>query len=107
MGRKSEQEIAHQFALRAALLSKGTIEGRISLYERIKRLYKIRSAIVHRGSKEITDRDLIEMRDVCLGCLIVLCTSSDFSSFKTLKELEAWFLERMLSAPEPMFKTGS
>jgi hypothetical protein len=104
MGGKNEQEITHQFALRAALLSKGTLEGRMSLHKRIKRLYKIRSAIVHRGSKEITDRDLIEMRDVCLGCLMVLCTSSDFSSFKTLEELEAWFLERMLSAPEPAFE---
>jgi hypothetical protein len=107
MGGKSEQEITSQFALRAALLSKGTPEQKMSLHKSIKRLYTLRSAIVHRGSKDITDRDLVEMRDVCLGCLMVLCTSSDFASIATFEELEAWFLKRMLSAPDPSFEMGS
>lgn len=107
MGRKNEQEITNQFALRAALLSNGTAEQRRSLHKRIKKLYHLRSAIVHTGSKDITDHDLVQMRDVCLGCLMVLCASTDFSSFTSFEDLDAWFVERMLFAPDPVFEIPS
>ena len=106
LGGKNKQEIANQFALRAALLSKGTAEQRLSMFKRAKRLYDLRSEVVHRGSKDITDKDLVEMRNVCLGCLLMLCISIDFSNVKSFEELDNWFLKRMLSAPEPDFFKG-
>jgi hypothetical protein len=100
MGGKREGEITHQFAVRAALLSIGAAEQKVALHQRIKRLYGLRSAIVHSGSKDITDKDLIEMRNTCLGCLVTLCTSNQFASMNTFEQLNDWFLKQMLSGSE-------
>jgi hypothetical protein len=101
MAVNSETEISHQFAVRAALLSSGTAKQRRGLYEQVKRLYRLRSAIVHRGSASITLRDVTEMSDVCKGCLIVLSTAKEFETFRTLKELDGWFLDRLFETPVP------
>ncbi len=98
LGPGKEGELAHQLAVRIAhLLCFGAAEKR-ETYRTMKRLYKVRSEIVHQGSQEVTQADLEQIRLLCLKCLLTLCASPETRAFTRNEELEDWFLGKLLES---------
>lgn len=54
------------------------------------RLYKIRSAIVHRGGIDVSDSDILVMRNLVLGCYYKFFYTRSLSRIKTSEQLEIW-----------------
>lgn len=95
--RNDKSEISETLALRAAHLISGP-QSRRMVYEDMKRLYRVRSNIVHSGSVDVAEDQLSEIRYYArLALLTVLC-SSHFSEMTKDEELMKWFQERLLSA---------
>jgi hypothetical protein len=68
----SNQELTYRLSLRVASLLGSGREQRAEVKESVKRLYKVRSAIVHSGSYEVTDEDLGRLRTLTKGALLRL-----------------------------------
>jgi hypothetical protein len=98
MERDDRLEITDKLALRGAHLIAGDLKSRLAVYKDLKRLYKIRSEIVHSGSVDVGEDQLSQIRYyVRLALYIALCSKS-FSAMTTDEELMDWFKSRLLDA---------
>jgi len=98
MGDHSKAEITFQLSARVAHLLGSTLTARENFAAKMKKLYGIRSSIAHSGSREITAKDLDEMRMTCLFSLHALTVSPEFADAKTEKDLESWFQHKLLGS---------
>jgi hypothetical protein len=98
MGDHSKAEITFQLSARVAHLLGSTLTARENFAAKMKKLYGIRSSIAHSGSREITAKDLEEMRMMCLFSLHALTVSPEFADAKTEKDLESWFQHKLLGS---------
>ena len=69
---KQGQELSYRLALRVARLLGRSSKSRHEILETTKKLYDVRSKIVHSGSYEVTDENLARLRSVVLTVLIRL-----------------------------------
>jgi hypothetical protein len=72
----------------------------VSEISAVKRLYAVRSKIVHTGNRNVTESDIEEMRQLCLVSLLTLCASESTASFTQNEQLEDWFQEKLLESAE-------
>lgn len=96
MGNQNSGEITHQLAVRAAFLFSKTLKGRLRLYTRLKKLYAVRSKVVHSGLVQISEGDLEAMRHICLACLGSLIMFPEFEAFTQSEQLDEWFTAKAL-----------
>lgn len=76
-----DESTTEKIAERLALWVGGTTESRTSLYSRMKKLYGIRSKIVHAAYVGVTDQECQELyRAVITGLIRALLRSGDFDS---------------------------
>ena len=90
---KGGHSISQQLSSRAARVLSGRGGDREKLEIEIKRLYDIRSTLVHDGSLEVTEDDRARLQTIALRTVVWALTSSDVESVTTLDELEAYFTE--------------
>lgn len=98
LGRDTQAELTMQLAVRTAHLISSSLTGRKAVAKAIKKLYGLRSKIVHTGSISISKDNVAEMRLYCLSTLMALTTRSEFASFSESSELDGWFEDQLLSA---------
>ncbi len=101
LGKSTKSELTFQLAARAAHLIGQSLERKRSLVDEVTSLYALRSLIVHTGSTEVAESELKLLAKLCLLCLYSLTNSSAFQSMSTSQELENWFKDQMLDAPDP------
>jgi hypothetical protein len=99
LGRDTQSELTMQLAVRTAHLLSSSLKGRKQVAKAIKRLYGLRSKIVHTGSFLVTKDDVAEIRIHCLTALLVLTTEGAFADFSEASELDGWFEDQLLGAP--------
>jgi len=94
--RDDKSEIAETLALRLAHLisAPGT---RLMVYRDVKRLYRIRSKIVHSGSFDVGEDQLSEIRYYTRFALLTMLLSPQVSGLDTDAELTEWFRSRLLN----------
>jgi len=91
---KSKKDVIENLKKRAfrLLFSSGSYLGNsIQADNKFKYLYKIRSAIVHRGGIQITDDDIFLIRNLVIGSLYkLLYCKSHLSRHRTSDQFEKW-----------------
>ena len=93
----SQGEITYKLAMRCAHLLSSDIEKRRQIRDSLKKLYGVRSKIVHRGSLEVTDSQLGTIRTFARHALVKVLKSEDIRDLKTDDEFIQWFEEKMLA----------
>ena len=91
--------VSQKLSSRAARVLSGPVEDRERLEVEIRRLYDIRSALVHDGSLEVTEDDRARVQTIALSTVVWALTSSDVESLTTLDDLEAYFVQGTGNAP--------
>ncbi len=86
---KSEP-IATYLSERVAFILGKTLDERLGMVEKVKHLYDIRSRIVHNGSLDVEETDLIEIESIVAQLLALFLTNSQYSSLKTKEGLEKY-----------------
>lgn len=99
LGTGNKSEITHQLCTRVAHLVSGNLEGRRDVVKQMNDLYRLRSHIVHEGRAEVSNDELFYIYLYCMAALHVLVLSPAFSEMKTNDDLEKWFSDRVLEAP--------
>jgi hypothetical protein len=96
--RNEKSEIAETLALRLAHLISGP-GTRLMVYRDMKKLYGIRSKIVHSGSFDVGEDQLSEIRYYTRVALLTMLLSPQLSGLSTDRELTDWFRSRLLDLP--------
>ena len=102
LGRDTQSEITYQLSARVAHLLASDLKSRKTIVKRVADLYGLRSKIVHAGSTDVSDAEVESIREVCLSTLFALATPPAFVNMTSVDELEGWFKDRMLGAPDPL-----
>lgn len=84
-------ELSYRLAQRVARVIGTDIESRQSAFADVKRLYDMRSAIVHGGQKEVSEYDVATIHAIALSFVIHMLTDSEVSSMKTQEQLQQYF----------------
>jgi hypothetical protein len=99
LGRDTKSELTYQLGSRGAhLIGKG-LSGRKLVAETVNTLYNRRSRIVHAGEYGVSRSEAALIQFYCSQALGMLAAGPAFAEFKTSKDLEGWFNERMLGGP--------
>jgi Apea-like HEPN len=91
-------EITEKLALRGAHLIAGNLKSRMIVYHDLKRLYSIRSKVVHSGSVDVGEAQLSEIRYYARLALLTTLTAPSFSVLTSKEELVSLFRRRILGA---------
>jgi hypothetical protein len=94
--RNDKSEIAETLALRLAHLVSGPAT-RSMVYHDTKKLYRIRSKIVHSGSFDVGEDQLSEIRYYTRLALLTMLLSPHFSGLGSDEQLTDWFRCRLLN----------
>lgn len=86
--RSGEEEKSTPIAERCAFILGDTFEKREQIYREIKKLYGIRSAIVHAGKEEVEKHQLQEMQMLAIYCLLNVIEKNN--GWKKIDELINW-----------------
>ena len=95
IGSDDKTEITETLALRAAHVIAAP-KSRLRVYKDVKRLYGIRSKIVHRGDADVGEADLSLMRYLVRLALLSMLCDSRFAVVTTEASLVDWFREKLL-----------
>ncbi|MGA2964958.1 MAG: hypothetical protein ABSD64_02020 [Terriglobales bacterium] len=99
MERQDKAEITETLSLRAAHVIAAP-QSRLTVYQDMKKLYGIRSKIVHSGSVDVGDDQLSEIRYYARLALLTMLCAPQFSGITNDKELTEWFRARLLDTPQ-------
>lgn len=91
-----QRELAYRLRIRTAQLLEVRPEQRDELCNTIKRLYEIRSKIVHSGSYDVTDEDLAQLEVIVRRAILRIIHHRAICRFKRPKELDNWFERKVL-----------
>ena len=90
------RELGYRLSQRVAqLLSKDALE-RKELMEKTKKLYNVRSKIVHSGHYEVTEEEHNEIHSIAKSVIFKLLANRYVQGFSNSKELEDWLKELSL-----------
>lgn len=113
-GKKEDSFLYYMIALESLILPKirSNLTYRMSIHishllskdrhfrfenvKKIKKLYDLRSNIVHDGSCEITKKDLFYIEYLTRNAIIHIFRDKPFNSMKKVEDLSLWFEERIL-----------
>jgi hypothetical protein len=93
----TKDELTYRLKVRVAHLLGGSAAQRAELAALIGHLYDRRSAVVHAGSYEVTDEDLGRLRSITKACIVRTLVDRRLSQLATVKQVVAWFDNRVLS----------
>jgi hypothetical protein len=99
LGKDVQAELTYQLGARLAHLIGNGLRGRQAVASAMNALYRRRSRIVHTGAYGVPRSEASLLWFYCTVALSMLLMSPAFEGFKSNKELEAWFTERMLEGP--------
>lgn len=91
------QELGYRLRLRVAHLLAESVHERVEMMERVKKLYTIRSKIVHSGWYEVPPGDLEALRSIAKEVVLKLLTEPSVRRLSSKRELEEWFEARVLA----------
>ena len=91
------RELSYRLRLLAAHFIGRELEGRKDVFQKVSRVYEIRSKIVHRGYAQVTEADLGLMRWLSKTALIRMCTTPELQSFSTPFDLQTHLLDQLLA----------
>lgn len=94
----NQAELTYRLRARVAHLLGDDSISRRSVFDSVKRLYDIRSKIVHTGRYQVTDADLSLIRNVTKAALIRVCTHGEFQFMTNPEHLGKWFEDRILNS---------
>jgi hypothetical protein len=60
----------------------------------VKRLYSVRSAVVHSGKDSVEEGDLHLLLSICRSTILLLLSKEEFAGIKTMAQLAAYFKSR-------------
>lgn len=63
------------------------LEERLEIAEKVKRLYDVRSQIVHNGSLDVEETALKELENIVAQLIALFFTNTQYSLLKTKEEL--------------------
>jgi hypothetical protein len=89
--------IMAQIAESCAFLLGNKETSPIEIEREVKRLYGIRSSIVHSGKDSVDEGDLNSFINICRGIVIVLLSKEEFAGIKTIAKLTEYFKHRKYS----------
>lgn len=92
----TDGELRHRLSQRVGRMVPGTVASRIECRNATKKLYDIRSKIVHSGHYEVGEDDLYQIRTIAKGVILRLLSSATVAEFRTIEALEDWYERRML-----------
>ena len=85
------QELTHRLSQRVARLVAKDIHTRMECTKEVRRLYGVRSKIVHSGSHEIDVRDLDAIRIYAKQVVLKMLGNASVTKCKTIQALDEWF----------------
>ena len=91
------QELTHRLSQRVARLVAKDTDTRMECTKEVKRLYGVRSRIVHSGSQEIDARDLDAMRIYAKQVVLKMLGNTSVKKCKTIQALDEWFEHEALA----------
>ena len=89
-------ELRHRLSQRVARLLGGNMGDRVVLQQKTKKLYDIRSKIVHNGFYEVNEDDLNVMRTIAKRVVLRLLSSAEVQGFTRIDHLSNWYECQML-----------
>jgi hypothetical protein len=92
-----EGEIVEKLSRRSALLLAATMEKRIELYEKLKKLYSRRSAVAHVGDDTITYKEAEDMGIIATRALLDLTDYYFHYKWESHKDFKKWTDEVMFA----------
>lgn len=106
LGEALKTETTQRFALRGAhlLMQDATLRKRV--FDDLKSLYGIRSDVAHWGYIKVTKADLSKMREFAKTASVIMLVQEPFSTMRTEKDLDDWFLAQLLEGVAPPSKPG-
>jgi hypothetical protein len=95
---KEKQQLRYRFAIRGAhiLATVFKVSKKKDIAKELKRLYDLRSAVVHSGSTEITDADRELARSFAWRAIYGVLATTPFMDMASEDELDLWFEEQIL-----------
>lgn len=105
--RNDSSEITEKLALRGAHLIARNIKSRQTVYKNLKRLYRIRSRVVHSGSVEVGESQLSEIRFYSRVALLTMLCSTQFAAMCTDDDITDWFRSKLLDTGSDTEPAGS
>jgi len=97
VGGNEKTDLTYKLSARCAHLLGDNLQTRIRIRDMVKKLYGIRSGIVHRGQASFPDSDLKILRSFALRTVRAILTNDELQRIEKKADLEAWFENRMLS----------
>ena len=84
-------ELGYRLRVRVSHLLGRNRGARERVSSTVKNLYDIRSKIVHRGSHEVTDGNLGEIRSITKNAILRLLLHRTICRYRKKKDLARWF----------------
>jgi hypothetical protein len=97
VGGNEQRDLTLLLSMRTALMLGENLAARQKIQSNVQRLYGIRSAIVHRGSTKLDEKDLVLIQHYTLQVIVSLLTRRVFKRFAKKSELNEWFEKKMLT----------
>lgn len=98
----SRESTTDRVRQRTAHVIGGHLNQRLAAHREMRRLYRLRSAIVHTGAAGLMQQDQTSLEQLVRKVLSALTTKRPFSVFRTAEELELWFHEQTLAGTRAM-----
>jgi Apea-like HEPN len=83
--------IMAQIAESCAFLLANAVTEALEVESKVKRLYSIRSAVVHSGKDSVAEADLDAFIQICRRVIIVLLSEEEFAEIDTMAKLADYF----------------
>ncbi len=100
---QEKQQLRYRFAVGGAHLLGSGLESKREMSTALKKLYDLRSAIVHSGSTDISDSDRDTVRYFARRAIYRILATKPFLDMSTEDELDKWFEDQVLG---PEIETG-
>lgn len=97
MERNNETELGYRLKIRVAHLLGDNLDRRKRIRTDVTNSYKVRSAIVHQGSFEVSDTELGLMRLIAKETIVKILTNAPFNQMESENSLFEWFDNQLLS----------
>jgi len=79
--------IMNQISERIALILRSSVDERLKMESKVKKLYGLRSKIVHSGNKDINEADYKTLLDIARSVIIKILTSDKLNSVDSVEDL--------------------
>jgi hypothetical protein len=97
---KQDVELSYRLCLRGVHLVAGAdLESRMLAEKQLRRLYGLRSKIVHSGNFEVSEADLELISEYARIAILVILDREPFTLMSQEGELEDWFHTQLLGKP--------